>query len=200
MPMTHTLSFGLQGRVVIVTGAANGIGEACARRFAAEQAHVVLADVNSERGSAVAAELRSQGHSAGFMACDVSRKADVDALVDHVLQAFGRIDVLVNNAGITRDRMFLGAHAARQKWGNLPEAHTDFIFAVIGEELGLLGTLFILVLLGTLIYSALRISMRTTDSFTRFACAGIAAWISIQTVLNIGSAVSLLPVVGRPDA
>lgn len=90
----------------------------------------------------------------------------------------------------------VGLGGSRQKWGNLPEAHTDFIFAVIGEELGLLGTLFILVLLGTLIYSALRISMRTTDSFTRFACAGIAAWIGIQTVLNIGSAVSLLPVVG----
>ncbi len=90
----------------------------------------------------------------------------------------------------------VGLGGSRQKWGNLPEAHTDFIFAVIGEELGLLGTLFILALLATLIYSALRISMRTTDSFTRFTCAGIAAWIGIQTVLNIGSAVSLLPVVG----
>jgi len=64
--LSNALSFGLQGRVVIVTGAANGIGEACARRFAGEGAHVVLADVNSERGAAVAAELRSAGHSAGF--------------------------------------------------------------------------------------------------------------------------------------
>ena len=97
MDLQNALSFGLNGRVAIVTGAANGIGEACARRFAAEQAHVVLADVNSERGHAVAAELRSQGHSADFMACDVSCKSDVDALVDHVLKALGRIDVLVNN-------------------------------------------------------------------------------------------------------
>ena len=91
--LSNGLSFGLQGRVVIVTGAANGIGEACARRFAGEGAHVVLADVNSERGAAVAAELRSAGHSAGFMACDVSRKTDVDALVDHVLQADEGVDL-----------------------------------------------------------------------------------------------------------
>jgi len=90
----------------------------------------------------------------------------------------------------------VGLGGSRQKWGNLPEAHTDFIFAVIGEELGLLGTLFILALLGTLIYCSLRIAMRSSDSFTRFACAGIASWIAIQTILNIGSAVSLLPVVG----
>lgn len=90
----------------------------------------------------------------------------------------------------------VGLGGSRQKWGNLPEAHTDFIFAVIGEELGLIGTLFILALLGTLIYSILRISMSSTDSFTRFACAGIASWIAIQSVLNMGSALSLLPVVG----
>ena len=90
----------------------------------------------------------------------------------------------------------VGLGGSRQKWGNLPEAHTDFIFAVIGEELGLIGTLFILGLLVTLIYSILRISMISEDSLTRFACAGIASWIAIQSVLNIGSALSLLPVVG----
>jgi len=90
----------------------------------------------------------------------------------------------------------VGLGGSRQKWGNLPEAHTDFIFAVIGEELGLIGTLFILALLATLIYSILRISISSEDSFTRFACAGIGSWIAIQSVLNIGSALSLLPVVG----
>jgi cell division protein FtsW len=90
----------------------------------------------------------------------------------------------------------VGLGGSHQKWGNLPEAHTDFIFAIIGEELGLVGTLFILALLGTLIYSILRISISSDDSFTRFACAGIASWIAIQSVLNIGSALSLLPVVG----
>ena len=90
----------------------------------------------------------------------------------------------------------VGLGGSRQKWGNLPEAHTDFIFAVIGEELGLIGTLSILALLGILIYSIVRISITSTDSFTRFVCAGIASWIAIQSVLNIGSALSLLPVVG----
>jgi cell division protein FtsW len=90
----------------------------------------------------------------------------------------------------------VGLGGSRQKWGNLPEAHTDFIFAVIGEELGLIGTLSILALLGSLIYSIVRISISSTDSFTRFACAGIASWIAIQSVLNIGSALSVLPVVG----
>jgi cell division protein FtsW len=90
----------------------------------------------------------------------------------------------------------VGLGGSRQKWGNLPEAHTDFIFAVIGEELGLIGTLSILALLGILIYSIVRISISSTDSFTRFVCAGIASWIAIQSVLNIGSALSLLPVVG----
>lgn len=90
----------------------------------------------------------------------------------------------------------VGLGGSRQKWGNLPEAHTDFIFAVIGEELGLLGTLFVLALLAGLVYCALRIALQSSDSFTRFACAGIASWISIQTILNIGSALSLLPVVG----
>jgi cell division protein FtsW len=90
----------------------------------------------------------------------------------------------------------VGLGGSRQKWGNLPEAHTDFIFAIIGEELGLIGTLSILALLGTLIYSIVRISMSSSDPFTRFACAGIASWIAIQSVLNMGSALSLLPVVG----
>lgn len=90
----------------------------------------------------------------------------------------------------------LGLGGSRQKWGNLPEAHTDFIFSVIGEELGLVGTLATLALLGALLFSIFKISLRATDSFSRFACAGIGAWIAIQTLLNIGSATSVLPVVG----
>ena len=90
----------------------------------------------------------------------------------------------------------VGLGGSRQKWGNLAEAHTDFIFSVIGEELGLIGTLFVLILLTTLIYSIFRISLRAQEPMVRFACAGIACWITVQAFLNIGSATSVLPVVG----
>jgi cell division protein FtsW len=90
----------------------------------------------------------------------------------------------------------VGLGGSRQKWGNLPEAHTDFIYSVIGEELGLVGTLGVLVLLGTLVYSILRIALRARDPFSRYVCAGVACWIGIQAILNIGTAISVLPVVG----
>lgn len=90
----------------------------------------------------------------------------------------------------------VGLGASRQKWGNLAEAHTDFIFSVIGEELGLFGTLFTLALLATLLFSIFRISLRAHDPMVRYATSGIGCWIAIQTILNIGSAIGVLPVVG----
>ncbi len=90
----------------------------------------------------------------------------------------------------------VGLGGSRQKWGNLPEAHTDFIFSVVGEELGLVGTLGVLILIATLIYSIFRIALRAQDPMTRYACAGIGVWIAVQSFLNIGSATSVLPVVG----
>lgn len=89
-----------------------------------------------------------------------------------------------------------GLGASRQKWGNLAEAHTDFIFSVIGEELGLFGTLFTLALLATLLFSIFRISLRAHDPMVRYVTSGIGCWIAIQTILNIGSAIGVLPVVG----
>ena len=101
-PTPAPIRFGLQDRVVIVTGAAQGIGEACARRFAREGAKVVIADVADARGQALAREL-----SATFVHCDVGDKAQVDTLVAQVVQSHGGIDVLVNNAGIFRAADFL---------------------------------------------------------------------------------------------
>ena len=97
-----TVSFGLKDRVCIITGGAQGIGEACARRFAREGAHCVIADINATRGQALATELRAL-----YVHCDVGHKAQVDALVAQTLAEHGRIDVLVNNAGIFKACDFL---------------------------------------------------------------------------------------------
>lgn len=92
----------------------------------------------------------------------------------------------------------VGLGASRQKWGTLPEAHTDFILAVIGEELGLFGTLVVLILFGLLAYSGIRIATRTKDPFIRYAAAGITIWLMSQAVINIGMVLGLLPVIGLP--
>lgn len=89
-----------------------------------------------------------------------------------------------------------GLGASKQKWANLAEAHTDFIFSVIGEELGLLGTLLVLSLYATLIYAILRVAIKTKDDFSRYATAGIACWLIAQVVINIGSVTSVIPVIG----
>ncbi|WP_370619223.1 putative lipid II flippase FtsW [Mumia sp. Pv 4-285] len=91
-----------------------------------------------------------------------------------------------------------GLGAGVQKWGTLPGAHTDFVFAVIGEELGLIGTLSVLVLFGLLAYVGFRIARRARDPFARFAAAGITVWLMVQTLVNIGMVLGMLPVIGIP--
>jgi len=93
----------------------------------------------------------------------------------------------------------LGLGASREKWaGGLPNAHTDFVFAIIGEELGLLGTLAVLLLFATLTYAGVRIAKRATDPFARLAATGVTAWLSVQAFINIGAVVGLLPITGIP--
>ncbi|MGH3444859.1 MAG: putative lipid II flippase FtsW [Nocardioidaceae bacterium] len=91
-----------------------------------------------------------------------------------------------------------GIGASQQKWGSLPEAHTDFIFAVLGEELGLVGTLLVLVLFLTIAYAGIRIALRTPDPFVRYMSAGITVWLTAQMMVNIGMVLALLPVIGLP--
>jgi cell division protein FtsW len=90
----------------------------------------------------------------------------------------------------------VGLGASRQKWANLAEANTDFIFSVIGEEMGLLGTLIVLLLYAALIYGIFRTALHTKDLLYKYACAGIGAWFLLQVAVNIGSDIGLLPVVG----
>lgn len=90
----------------------------------------------------------------------------------------------------------VGLGASREKWGSLPEAHTDFIFSVIGEELGLVGTLMVLILFGVIAFVAFRLVQTSTDTFIRLASAGIGTWIIVQAVVNIGAVLGLLPITG----
>ncbi len=91
-----------------------------------------------------------------------------------------------------------GLSASQQKWGNLPEAHTDFIFAVLGEELGLVGTLLVLALFGAMAFAAVRLALNTADPFVRYVSAGVTIWLMSQMIINIGMVLALLPVIGIP--
>jgi cell division protein FtsW len=91
-----------------------------------------------------------------------------------------------------------GIGASRQKWGALPEAHTDFIFAVLGEELGLVGTLLVIGLFLAIAYATLRIARQTKDPFVRYCSFGIVIWLLGQMMINVGMVLALLPVIGIP--
>ena len=91
-----------------------------------------------------------------------------------------------------------GLGASVEKWGQLPEAHTDFIFAITGEELGLAGTLSVLALFAALGYAGIRVAGRTEDPFVRYAAGGVTTWITVQAVINIGAVLGLLPIAGVP--
>ena len=133
----------------------------------------------------------------------------------------GRIDVWLNRSqcqphdeqlyyGVCRQPMHgmyaladggwwgVGLGASREKWQWLSEPHNDFIFAIIGEELGLPGTLVILALFCVLALACYRLVLRSTDLFVRLATAGIMCWIVVQAMVNIGAVIGLLPVIGVP--
>ncbi|MGD0687413.1 MAG: FtsW/RodA/SpoVE family cell cycle protein, partial [Streptosporangiaceae bacterium] len=92
----------------------------------------------------------------------------------------------------------VGLGGSRGKWGWVPESTSDFIFAIIGEELGLVGTLCVAAMYGGLAFAGLRVARRTTDTFTRLAAASITVWIVMQAVVNIGAVIGVLPITGVP--
>ena len=91
-----------------------------------------------------------------------------------------------------------GLGASKEQWNWLPEDSSDFIFAIIGEELGLVGTLCVTALYGGLAYAGLRVARRAPDTFSRLAAATITAWIVMQAVVNIGAVIGVFPITGVP--
>jgi len=110
----------LEGKVALVTGAARGIGRAIAEKFSAEGADLALCDLNKDWLADTAKAVADKGRKAACFAADVSKSADVQATVDAVQKTFGKIDVLVNNAGITRDGFLI----------RMSEADWDAVLAV----------------------------------------------------------------------
>jgi 3-oxoacyl-[acyl-carrier protein] reductase len=116
----------LENKVAIITGAAAGIGEGVARLFAAQGSQVYLLDINGEAAEAVASSIREQGGSADAFPCDVTRPETVQPAVDRALERFGRIDILINNAGAYPRRRFLDM--TEQEWDDIQNLNLKSVF------------------------------------------------------------------------
>ena len=103
--------------------------------------------------------------------------------------------IAVGNGGLLGQGLF---HGSQTRAGFVPEQHTDFVFTVAGEELGLVGATLLIVLMGVVVWRALRIALATDDVFGRVAAAGIACWIGFQAFQNIGMCLGIMPVTGVP--
>ena len=92
----------------------------------------------------------------------------------------------------------MGLGGSRAKWGWVPNSPTDYIFAILGEELGLVGTLCVVFLYGGIAYAGLRIARRVPDTFMRLAAAAVTMWIVVEAMVNMGAVLGLLPITGVP--
>ena len=124
---------------VVVTGAGSGFGEAIAKRFATEGARVVVSDIQAENGARVAADIEAAGGTASFVPADVSSEADVEGLVAAACEAYGGIDVLVNNAGFSHRQKLTWklCHLYYNQPGTVrspaPLVYADRLAAMVGQ-------------------------------------------------------------------
>ncbi len=131
---------------------------------------------------------------------DPYRRARLLSFLDPAAHSSGTgYQVVQSLIGLGSGHLYgLGLGAGRQKWGYLPNAHTDFIFSVVGEELGLIGALCVLFLLGAFAWFGLRVAARAGDRFGGLLAVALVAWISAETVINVGAVIGVLPVTGIP--
>ncbi len=108
----------------------------------------------------------------------------------HLIQSL----IALGSGGLTGE----GLGASRQKWLYVPNAHTDFIFSILGEELGLLGAVVVIGLFAVFLYAGIRIAGRAPDLFGRLLAGGIVAWLGMQILINLGAVTGLLPITGVP--
>jgi cell division protein FtsW len=92
----------------------------------------------------------------------------------------------------------VGLGASRQKWQYVPNAHTDFIFSILGEELGLIGEIVVLLAFGAVLFAGIRIAAQAKDVFGRLLAAGVVSWLGLQMLVNLGAVTGLLPITGVP--
>jgi cell division protein FtsW len=141
----------------------------------------------------------------GFLAVvvglvDPYRRARLLAFLDPTAHASGSgYQVAQSLIGLGSGHLIgLGLGSGRTKWGSLPNAHTDFIFSVIGEELGIVGSVAVLSLLVALCWFGLRAAQQAPDRFGALLGIGLVAWIASETFINVGAVIGLLPVTGIP--
>ncbi|MCY4664559.1 MAG: putative lipid II flippase FtsW [Acidimicrobiaceae bacterium] len=126
------------------------------------------------------------------------RKARMLGFLDPWADPFGNGDQTLKSLHAMASGGFdgLGLGAGRAKWGFLPYAHTDFIFAVIGEELGMIGSLFVVILFVAIAAAGLGVALRAPDRFGMLLAVGVTAWIVLQAALNMGAVLAIFPIVG----